>query len=72
MKTIQIDGLTFKLKSVAKTICDTGSQQQAANRSAVNLPPKPTHVCIDENCGPVIGRDLLAGKPIYAGKWVKL
>jgi len=35
----------------------------------IKLPPKPTHVCVDETHGPVIGTDCQTGKPIHAGKW---
>jgi hypothetical protein len=35
----------------------------------IQLPPKPTHVCVDETLGRVIGRDLQTGKPIHVGKW---
>lgn len=38
----------------------------------IKLPPKPTHKCIDENYGAVIGKDLRTGKLIREGKWVKL
>lgn len=38
-------------------------------KSKLKLPPKPTHKCVDETSGKIIGHDLLTGKPIHEGKW---
>ena len=52
------------------TMNDTITKNENMNTATtIKLPPKPAYVCVDQNYGQIIGRDLRTGKPIREGKW---